>query len=166
MIAYNMPREVVTPDNRLPLSRAVAWVKVSAEEVAALAMHRARLAQKNVKPEILLELGVYDATSTVGLWDVLRDEAKRMKDVCETRESLVEYLLQWVELVITTPSRQQRKTHRYPLPADDAAVDAFARHLARSAAEQLWNEHEALERYFSSLEEHTGDDTDLGWPRR
>lgn len=165
MIAYNMPRETITPDNRLPLSRALAWVKVSAEEVAALAIHRARLAQKNVKPEILLELGVYHATSTVDLWDVLRDEAKRMKDVCETRESLVEYLLRWVELVIATPSRRQRKTHRYPLSAVEAAVDAFARHLARSAAEQLWNEHEALDRYFSSLDKQSGDEKDVGWPR-
>ena len=108
---------------------------------------------------MLKELGTYtSADHEVELWPLLEDEARRMKEVCGTREALGAYLAQWAALVIATPSRRKRKTNRYPLPADEAAVSAYAAFHAKCAAEFLWNSDEALEQWFEEVDRYRSGD--------
>jgi hypothetical protein len=142
------------PAPRTPIPRdAVVSLRVVPSEVAELAAERARLAKKDVRPQLLIELGVMIGNEPIDIRDILDDEARRMIDVCATEEALVSYLADWARLVVTTPGRRMRKRANYPLPANEEAVLAYALFHAKRAATAPWGEREALAKWAASLDE-------------
>jgi hypothetical protein len=141
------------------LHEAVMWVKVVPSEVAKLAGQRARLAKKDVKPQLLVELGVISGDEPIDIRDVLADEARRMIDVCETEEALMAYLADWARLVVKTPGRRARKRQFFPLPMNEEAALDYALLEAKRAATSPWGEREALVKWFASRPDSSADES-------
>jgi hypothetical protein len=131
---------------RLPMgviTNPVDWIRVDPSELALIVHERARLAGKGTA-ELLAELGVFSGQPQSDLSAVLRDEARRMRGVCDSRDALDAYLRQWSHLVVALPSCRTRRLNRHPVPVTAQLVRERAADIASSIVAQYRAEEAAL----------------------